>query len=100
MCPQPTAPEACAAAMTHGVAQRQALRSWSGNFSTKQPFPMLPALNRIHPARVVPQRRRRSNASRLQSPPPCAAMYRKMKQSSTAGSPWFWMGQKPLGWWN
>ena len=31
---------------------------------------------------------------------PCAAKNRKMKQSSTAGSPWFWMGQWPPGWWN
>ena len=43
---------------------------------------------------------RRTKRSTLQLPAPCAANNRKMKQSSTAGSPWFWMGQAPPGWWN
>src|SRR6185369_18100832 len=37
-------------------------------------------------------RQRLITASRLNSPPPCAAMKRKMKQRRTAGTPWFWTG--------
>jgi hypothetical protein len=33
----------------------------------------------------------------LHTPDPRLAIYRKMKQKSTAGSPSFWMGQKPRG---
>jgi len=40
---------------------------------------------------------RRSSVSKLQPPPPAAAMYRKMKQNRTAGSPWFKIGQAPFG---
>src|SRR5436305_11726144 len=52
--------------------------------------------HRIHPALAAP-RLRRISASRLQSPPPCAAMYRKMKQNRTQGTPWFWIGEPPFG---
>lgn len=40
---------------------------------------------------------RRTKPSTLQLPAPCEAKNMNMKQSSTAGSPWFWMGQAPPG---
>ncbi len=58
-----------------------------------------PHMMLLDPYFVVYRGRRRKliSASRLQSPPPRAAMYRKMKQNRTAGSPWFRMGHAPCG---
>src|SRR6266496_3320147 len=47
----------------------------------------------------LPQRVRRRDRSRLKRPAPWAATKRKTKQSATASSPLFWIGQKPCGAW-
>jgi hypothetical protein len=49
----------------------------------------LEKLSVAYPALAVLSRFRRNSASRLQSPPPRAAVYRKRKQNRTAGMPWF-----------
>jgi hypothetical protein len=49
----------------------------------------LEKLSVAYPALAALSRFRRSSASRLQSPPPRAAMYRKRKQNRTAAMPWF-----------